>query len=133
MSFKLNQDELSPNGDTITPVTLDTSSDLNHSTKIHRSLKLTLSRDIPPAYHTRPPPLVQPVKTSHFIDQTYEKYGLIDLAHEWVSVFRCITAPTMSAQDVAKSIKMCIPETVFLSPSGYVFNFSSEIYPLLVW
>uniref|UniRef100_K3WES4 Uncharacterized protein n=1 Tax=Globisporangium ultimum (strain ATCC 200006 / CBS 805.95 / DAOM BR144) TaxID=431595 RepID=K3WES4_GLOUD len=68
-----------------------------------------------PLYAVRQPPLVQPLEISPFAERTFEKYGLRDLGHEWVTLFQTIGG---ISGGYSKSMKLQIPDTILLSPSG---------------
>lgn len=68
-----------------------------------------------PLYTARQPPLVQPLETSAFGERTLTTYGVCDLGREWVTLFQTIGAVSGG---YSKSMKLNIPDTVLLSPSG---------------
>lgn len=71
-----------------------------------------------PLYIERQPPLVQPLETSVFAERTFEKFGVRDLGHEWVTLFQTIGEGNCGGY--SKSMKLHVPDTILLSPSGYV-------------
>ena len=49
----------------------------------------------PPVYALRQPPLVQPAAQSAFASHTRATYGVHDLSHEWVALFRAISTESV--------------------------------------
>lgn len=70
-----------------------------------------------PLYTVRQPPLIQPLRLSVFTQKTCSHLGIPpeDLAHEWVVLFQAISSGKMG-----EGMPLQIPDTVLLSPSGYV-------------
>lgn len=76
-----------------------------------------------PTYACRCPPIVQPLQQSLFAEKTLAKYGSHDLAREWIALFQIISGncgfdKTNRGPSIKTGMKMNIPDTVFLSPSG---------------
>lgn len=71
-----------------------------------------------PLYAQRHPPLVQPLETSAFAERTFGTFGIRDLGHEWVTLFQTIGEGNCGGY--SKSMKLHVPDTILLSPSGYV-------------
>lgn len=71
-----------------------------------------------PLYTERQPPLVQPLETSAFAERTFEEFGMRDLGHDWVTLFQTIGEGNCGGY--SKSMKLNVPDTILLSPSGYV-------------
>jgi hypothetical protein len=76
-----------------------------------------------PFYTSRHPPLVQPLHISLFSERTRKKYGAPDLAHEWIALFQMISGSPLersisATRGLRSSMKMNVPDTVFLSPTG---------------
>lgn len=80
-------------------------------------------QQIRPGYALRQSPLVQPVHMSAFTTRTRARYGIPDLAHEWVTLFQAIGGNDENHNTRgSKYMKIMVPDTVFLSPTGYVFT-----------
>lgn len=70
-----------------------------------------------PLYSVRQPPLIQPLHVSRFTAKLWEKYGIHDLGHEWVTLFQTIAGRTAPK---STRMKLLVPDTILLSPSGCV-------------
>ncbi|TYZ68487.1 hypothetical protein PybrP1_008876 [[Pythium] brassicae (nom. inval.)] len=84
-----------------------------------------------PLYAVRQPPLVQPLETSAFVERTLATFGVRDLGREWVTIFQAIG---VAGGGYSTSMKLAIPETILLSPSGlpsvwYSTSTSSHLQP----
>lgn len=77
-----------------------------------------------PLYTVRQPPLIQPLRLSPFIERTCSRFGIPpdDLANEWVVLFQAISG----GGRIGEGMPLQIPDTVLLSPSGYVIEASSR-------
>jgi len=83
-----------------------------------------------PLYSQRQSPLVQPHGTSAFIERMWDRFGIQDLAHEWVTVFQSMVGSDAGQRhqqgdsgrshhgSILDGMKLLIPDTVLLNPSG---------------